>query len=108
MEVAKLDGEELLPQSSAAVVAADRSCSLKYSVGKSAWDLTWINLGNGVIHHLTKTVPRRRYGRGGIVQVIPSSELLAVKEWTKLELLREAQERGYNADGDGMSHPETA
>ena len=106
MEVANAEGEELFPQSSAAVVAAGRPRSLKYSVGSSAWDLTWIN--SGVIHHLTKTVPRRRYGRGGVVQVIPSGEFLAVKERTKLELLREARERGYDGDDDGMGHPETA
>ena len=108
MEVADADGEELFPRRPAAVVAADRPSSLQYSVGRSAWDLTWINPGTGVIHHLTKTVPRRRYGRGGIVLVIPSGEFLAVNERTKLELLREARERGCDGDGDGMSHPETA
>ena len=107
MEVANADGEELFPQRSAAVVAADRPCSLTYSVGMSAWDLTWIDSG-GAIHHLTKAVPRRRYGRGGFVLVIPSGEFLAVKERTKQELLREARERGYDGDCDGMSHPETA
>ncbi len=31
-----------------------------------------------------------------------------VKGRTKVELLREAQETGYDGDGDGMSHPQTA
>ena len=31
-----------------------------------------------------------------------------VKERTKLELFREVQERGYDGDGDGMSHPQIA
>lgn len=106
MEKAAADGEELFPRRPGAVDAAERASSLRYIVGNSAWALTWSN--DGVMHHLTKTVPRRRYGRGGIVQVITSSEFFAVKERTRLELLREARERGYFADDNGMSHPETA
>ena len=108
MEVANAAGEELFPRSSTAVVAADGPCSPKYSVGSGAWDLKWINPGTQVIHHLTKTVPRRRYGRAGVICVIPSGELIAVKERARLELLREARERGYHGDGDDTSNPETA
>ena len=107
MEVANADGEELFPPRPAAVAAADRTCSLTYNVGMSAWDLNWIDSG-GAIHHLTQTVPRKRYGRGGVVQVIPAGELLEVRERARLKLLREARARGYDDDGDGMSHPETA
>jgi len=107
MEVANADGEELFPPRPAAVAAADRTCSLTYNVGMSAWDLTWIDSG-GAIHHLTQAVPRKRYGRGGVAEVIPAGELLDVKERTRLKLLREARARGYDDDGDGMSHPQTA
>ena len=108
MEVANADGQELFPQSSPAVVAADDTGTLKYSVGQGAWDLTWIDPSTKVMHHLTKPVPRRRYGRGGVVAVIPSEEFIAVKERARRELLREAGERGYHGHGDDPSNPETA
>ena len=108
MEIANADGEELFPRCPAAVVAADRPSSLQYSVGMNGWELTWIDPGTGEIHRLTKTVPRKRYGRGGVAQVIPAGEFLVVKERTRLELLREAREKGYDGGGDGMSHPEIA
>ena len=107
MEVAIADGEELFPPSPPAVVAADAPASLKYSVGGNTWDLTWIEEGTGEIHHLSKRVPRRRYGPGGVVIVIPPEDFLAVKERTKQELLREARARGYNGDGEDTRQPET-
>ena len=107
MEVAIADGEELVPPSPPAVVAADAPVSLKYSVGGNVWDLSWVNEGTGEIHHLSKRVPRRRYGPGGVVIVIPPGDFLKVKERAKQELLREARERGYNGDGEDMRQPET-
>ena len=107
MEVALADGEELFPPSPPAVVAAYAPASLSYSVGGTTWDLTWIDEGTGEIHHLSRRVPRRRYGPGGVVIVIPPEEFLAVKQRTKQELLREARERGYHGDGGDTRHPES-
>ena len=108
MEVANADGDQLFPPSLPAVDAAGDAGLLKYSVGQGAWDLTWIDPSTEVMHHLTKTVPRRRYGRAGVICVIPPGEFIAVKERARLELLREARERGYHGDGDDTSNPETA
>ena len=98
------DGEELFPPSPP--VEYGRG-GLKYSVGGSCWDLTWISEGTGEIHHLSKKVPRRRYGPGGVVIVIPPEEFIAVKQRTKKKLLLEARERGYLGDGEDTRHVES-
>ena len=107
MEVASADGEELFPPNPIAVATADARASLKYSVGGHTWDLTWLNTGTGEIHHLSKRVPRRRYGPGGRVMVIPPQEFLAVKRRTMQELWREAKQRGYDGEGGDTHHPES-
>ena len=104
MEVANADGEDFFPPSPPAVNREEPT----YSIGTGAWDLTWTDPSTQVLHLLTKTVPRRRYGRGGVIIVIPPHEFLEAKERARRQLLAEARARGFQAHDDQRRPPETA
>ena len=95
-EVANANGEELFAPDPADG-ASDQKARLKYCVGTSRWEMTWTDQSTKVVHTLQRAVPRKRLVRGGSC-VIPPDEFIAIREKTKLELLREARNRGYDSD----------